>query len=251
MSPAALKVTLDLVALPLTLAPGVAAWTTVALGLVHVGPGFVALAPFALASVFLVALALLRALVPTPRPGHHRLGLSRDVLGWYLHLALSRAAKVAGLRYLLCAFATTRWLMLRALGGRVAFDTNFSLEFTLVDLPLVTIGPRTTLGEHAYVGAHLFRGATLILEPVTIGADVFIGGRSTIGPGTTIGDGAWVGFGNNLASDTLPPGARLRDCQWWFGSPERSAKIGFPTAPAHPPRPAPAPAPPPTPEAGP
>ena len=223
---------LDLLGLPFAFGPGVAAWTAFFVALDHARAAdvllpFLVAAPLALMAVFLSALFLLRLLIPRPRPGRHPFALSRDVLGWYLHLALSRAPKVSGLRYPLVALATTRWLMLRALGGRIAFTTNLSLEFTLVDLPLLEIGPGTTLGEHAYVGAHLFRGDLLILEPVRIGAGVFVGGRSTIGPGTVIDDGAWIGFGNNLAMDHIPAGARLRDCQWWFGSPARARKSGF------------------------
>lgn len=227
-----LLIGLDLLALPFTFGPGVAAWSVFFVELEKAYTRdrlaeLLVLSPFLVMGVFLAVLLLLRLCIPRPRPGRHPFALSRDVLGWFLHLALSRAPKVSGLRYPLVALATTRWLMLRALGGKVAFDTNISLEFTLVDLPLLTIGPGTTLGEHTYVGAHLFRGDLLILEPVTIGADVFVGGRCTIGPGTRIDDGAWVGFGNNLAGDHVPAGGRLRDCQWWFGSPARAAKSGF------------------------
>src|SRR5262245_30862879 len=96
----------DVLAAVFSVAPGALAWSAVVYGLVQLHGSmlfFPALlvAPLAVALVFICMLRLFRMMMPALKPGVTRIGLNKGTMAWYCHLALNRALKVSGMRYLL------------------------------------------------------------------------------------------------------------------------------------------------------
>lgn len=185
---------------------------------------FLLVSPLVVALTFIVLVWAMRVAAPKLKPGVTRIGLNKGTLAWYVNLALNRAVKVSGLRYLLNVSYVLKFLTYRALGSRIAFGVHTPMEFTLVDLPLIEIGAGTTLGESVHVSCHYFMGDRLLLKPVKVGANCFIGMNTTVGPGSRLEDGAWVGYNNLVSGEHLTSDTRIGDNEWIEGSPVRREK---------------------------
>jgi hypothetical protein len=215
---------MDIVSTVLTVGPGAVTWTALVLLVRHFWPSpllpLVLLAVPIVAPLLLIAvLAAARLLFPRLRPGVYRMKPSVGLVAWYCQFALNRAARICGLWPLINTNAVLKWLYFRAMGARIAFGINTSLGITLVDLPLLTIGPGCTLAEGAHIACHTFVGDRLALTPVTIGRDVLVGMNTVIGPATSVGDGAWIGMSNLLGNTRLEPGQEIKDFEWASGDP--------------------------------
>jgi hypothetical protein len=97
---------------------------------------------FALAFLLaMIAMALLvRLALPRLEPGTHAFPGSRAAKAWLAHLALARIVALPLWSNLVMAFASLRFLALRARGARVAFDIEASLDVYLGDAPLLEVG---------------------------------------------------------------------------------------------------------------
>lgn len=167
------------------------------------------LAPFVLFAALIASIACLRLSLPKLKPGRYKRDINRNIINWYCHLALSRAAKMTGLTPILQSFYITKFFYWRALGAKVSFNISNSFDIDLVDCPLITIGKDVTLGSQTCISCHADAGNYLVLSPVTIEDNVFIGMANTIGPGTTIKKGAWVGYGHALHNQVIDEHAKL------------------------------------------
>jgi len=219
-----LHLLLDLIGYGLSVLPGLLTWSIhvwIAIELGEQGSliPFLIVSPLTLALVFISCIALLRLFLPELRQGVFQVGFNRGVLAWYSHLALNRAIKVSGLRYLINIFYFTKYLYFKACGASIRYGLNTPMEYVLVDLPLVTIGSNCSIGENVHISCHVFQGNRLLLKKVSLGDSVFVGMNCVIGPGTKVGSGSRIGFGNILMGDRLPQNSEILDGEWWKGSP--------------------------------
>lgn len=179
------------------------------------------LAPAVLVTAFLVAVCVLRALIPRVEPGDYEIGVSRRFLGWYLTLCLGHAVRIAGLQPFFFAFYATKYIYWRAMGARIAYGVNSSIFFTLADYPLITVGKGCTLGAHVFISGHTFVGNKVILGRVELGDNVFLGANTMVGPWTTIGAGSWIGMNNLLLRDQVPADTKIDNFEWEHFNPAR------------------------------
>lgn len=157
-----------------------------------------------IAIVFLIRISLLKL-----KPGRYKRELNRMMIAWFCHFALSRAAKITGLIFIIQSFNILKFLYWRALGAKVSFQIMNSYDIDLVDTPLISIGKNVTIGSGVSISCHSDVGSLVFMSPVVIEDDVFIGMATTIGPGTTIKKGAWIGYGNTLVNETVEANAKL------------------------------------------
>lgn len=218
------KIFLDLFGYFLSVGPVIVTWAaTIALSYEAIKQNIFwpifPLLPIFTTSVFLLIVFLVRLIIPRLEAGKYEVGFNRGIISWYANMALNRASKISGIRPLLHSFYITRFLLYRALGARVGFGSNTSIEFVLVDVPLITIGKNCVIGEGVHISCHYFLGSILILRPVTIGDDVFISSHCIIGPGSEIGSGSWIGYGNAIGGEKLEPNTQLKNFAWSLGGP--------------------------------
>jgi acetyltransferase-like isoleucine patch superfamily enzyme len=177
--------------------PALVAWTVAAIG------GLIML---------IAEIGLLSALCPRLRPGRYPLLRGAVFYGWIFRSMLRRILFIPGLRHILLTSHTLRWLSLRALGARVAFDANFAPDVDVTEPSLLEVGAGAIVGMRAAIVGHYVLDGVLHLAPVRIGAGALIGAdvgvfpgvtvergavvkpRSTLGVGVTIGEGADVGL---------------------------------------------------------
>jgi hypothetical protein len=221
--PWSLVLTADVVGTVLSLGPGAVALAAVGSAVRYLWDSafllvILLVTPVGFVAVFLATLFLLRLCCPRLLPGRftskHRLRMA----AWYCHLALSRAAAVAGIKDLIHSFYLTRFLYGRALGAKVGYRVNTAQSIIITDYPLITIGSGSTIGEGTSIGAHSFAGDLLIIRPTTLGKNVFVGKDCIISGGSVLEDDVWVGLGNRLWSDHVRSGTRLRNFEWEHGS---------------------------------
>lgn len=181
----------------------------------------VLLPPFLLLAVAGVALCTwtLRLLLPRPKPGRYPFPGHAQAVAWALHFALMRAVYLPGIRHLAFSYASLRWLMLRALGAKVAFQMQTASSILPVDAHLLTVGPETMLAADVMTSGHFIEQGTLTMGPVSIakGAQLLEGVK--VGPDVSIGEYASIGPECRIA-----PGVRIGEyvhlgmgCMLWTG----------------------------------
>ncbi|RUR19459.1 hypothetical protein ELY21_04365 [Legionella sp. km535] len=203
---------IDLISFFLSLMPAVVAMSMTGLFVYH---GYsktwlvLPLAPLILFFTLIAIIFLIRISLPKLKPGRYKRELNRMMIAWFCHFALSRAAKITGLIFIIQSFNILKFLYWRALGAKVSFQIMNSYDIDLVDTPLISIGKNVTIGSGVSISCHSDVGSLVFMSPVVIEDDVFIGMATTIGPGTTIKKGAWIGYGNTLVNETVEANAKL------------------------------------------
>ncbi|KTD35341.1 2,3,4,5-tetrahydropyridine-2,6-carboxylate N-succinyltransferase [Legionella moravica] len=203
---------IDLISFFLSLMPAVVAMSMTGLFVYH---GYsktwlvLPLAPLILFFTLIAIVFLIRISLPKLKPGRYKRELNRMMIAWFCHFALSRAAKITGLIFIIQSFNILKFLYWRALGAKVSFQIMNSYDIDLVDTPLISIGKNVTIGSGVSISCHSDVGSLVFMSPVVIEDDVFIGMATTIGPGTTIKKGAWIGYGNTLVNETVEANAKL------------------------------------------
>jgi acetyltransferase-like isoleucine patch superfamily enzyme len=168
------------------------------------------LGALAFAAAMLATAFILRLLLPRVEPGRYPFPYDRRSVTWLLHFSLQRLLYLPVWRHFLFAFSTLRWLLLRALGGRVAFDMDTSSDVLLLDPPLVTIQSGSMIGAGSSLSGHYIEQGMLLLGRVLVERGVQISSGVQIGPGTTIGEHATIGPDCRLPADiTIGPFAYL------------------------------------------
>jgi hypothetical protein len=217
-----------------TFVPAVLAWGTVVVLLRRHWDTeyfwlFLVLSPWIAVLSLTTAVALFRLVAPRLKPGIYPMGMNRGMFGWYCNLALNRAVRVSALWPLVNSSHVLKFLYFRAMGARIAFGINTSLDITFVDMPLISIGKGCTLSEGLAISCHTFVGDKLLLKPVTIGRNVFLGMDCLIGLGSRIEDEAWIGMSNLVANQKLTTGFVLDDFAWDKGKPKAAAQASAPS----------------------
>ncbi len=162
----------------------IAARTYWAIGIV---PTFVT---FALALI--AEVAILGALLPRLSPGRYRLMKHPIFYVWLIRSIFRRLLFAPGLKWFLFASNTLRFLSLRALGGRVAYDANMSADVEILDPWLLTVERGVIIGARTMLASHYVERGELVLGPVVIGDGAFVASEILVGPSVTIGPGAVI-----------------------------------------------------------
>lgn len=153
-------------------------------------------------TLFLVLLCLTlfvaRLCIPKLQPGHHAFPGSRQAVGWLLHFALQRIMNQSVWRPMVFSLAGLRWLMLRALGAKVAFGIQSATDVMLVDPSLLEVGPGSMLAANTLISGHLVENGQILIAPVKLGPNVQVMGQVTLAPGVEVGENTVVGPGSKL-----------------------------------------------------
>ena len=200
-------------------------------------PPVVGLAVSAAVAIFaaIAAVGLLTAFLPPLRPGRHEFMKGGVFWSWVLRSLLRRALFLGPMKPVLFTSNVFRFLALRALGAKVAYDSDCSSDVDILDPALFRAGRKSILGARTLVSGHYVDAGKLVLGQVTIGEgtllavdvlvapDVLIGdrcrvlGRAGIGPGCRLEDGAVLGTTTTLeggqrvlAGVSVPPGLFVR-----------------------------------------
>ena len=186
-----MKIIIDAFAYIFVLLPGLAAWGCFLISIslsqsIEELVFIVLVAPFFLVSVLAASIFILRLFLPKMEKGIFLISFNRNYLSWLLHLKLVRAIRVCGLRDLIHSFFIFRFIIYRALGGKIPLSLHTSMDFELVDLPLISIGNETMLQDHVKISCHILTKEKLILRPVRIGSDCIVYSNSFIRPGTVV-----------------------------------------------------------------
>jgi len=143
----------------------------------------------------LVAIALLRQVLPKPNPGLHRVGKSDDHAVWLLSAALAEVAMAWPFRAPFWLLGSTRCLYLRALGAEVSWSASIAPDTVVRDPVLVSIGPGARVEPGACLETVVHSAGRIHIGRITIGANVTLGQHAVILPGAAIAHEARVGPG--------------------------------------------------------
>lgn len=177
---------------------------------------------------YLLAVLLLRVIIPVPREGVFAIDKNKakdpTVLVFLLNVALIKARFEPPWMML---FAPALWHMrpfyylYRRWFGPHSRTVLMGENFVLTDPHLTYLGKNVTLGFDCMISAHVFEGKTLLIRRVEIADNVIIGARSVVGPGVRIGEGAVVMPNSVVAVFTqIGPG------ELWGGNPARQVQEG-------------------------
>jgi carbonic anhydrase/acetyltransferase-like protein (isoleucine patch superfamily) len=165
----------------------------------------------------IVAVTLLRQIIPKPATGQHRVGKGGAYFRWLISSTFAEVGMNPILRGPFWFLHSTRGLYLRALGADLAWRISIPHDVVIHEPSMISIGSgaqleggvkvecalhgagrvrihRVSIGEGCLIGAHtaLMPGATIAHE-ARIGPGVFIGFESRVGVGASIGARAVIG----------------------------------------------------------
>jgi acetyltransferase-like isoleucine patch superfamily enzyme len=135
----------------------------------------------------LVILALLREIVPRPRPGAHKIGGDKEYVRWLVSQAFTEVAMHPLVRLPFWSFHTSRVLFLKALGARIWFKVGFSPHTIIREPALVSIGAGSQLEPGVTIEAALHGAGRIRVAPVIIGQGCLVGAHAILMPGATVG----------------------------------------------------------------
>jgi carbonic anhydrase/acetyltransferase-like protein (isoleucine patch superfamily) len=146
-------------------------------------------------TVELVAIALLRQVLPRPAPGLHRVGKSDDHVVWLLSAALAEVAMARPFRGPYWLLASTRCLYLRALGAEIAWSASVAPDVVIRDPVLVRIGAGARLEPGACLDTVVHEAGRIHVGQISVGHDVTLGQQCVVLPGASIAHEARIGAG--------------------------------------------------------
>lgn len=149
----------------------------------------------------LFAISVLRLVIPTPRPGAHRIERNSEYSMWLVSAAFAEVAMHPALRFPFWFLHSTRVLYLKALGARVSWGASLHGHVTLREPALFSVGAGSQLEPGVTVEAALHGAGRVRVGPVTIGHGCLIGAHAILLPGTTIGHDARIEPGAIVGED--------------------------------------------------
>ena len=175
--------------------------------------------------VYVLFLALQRAMIPTPREGRYRLEPGKlpnwNIVSSCFIAVLSKAryhAPFPGfLVFNVANLPPFVWLMGRIFGPRS--QSCYIIDPLLLDPHLTTIGRNVTFGYGTIVAAHSQERDTIIISKTVIEDDVLFGGNVIIYGGCKIGKGAVI-----LGGAVVPPFTTIGENELWGGLPAKRIK---------------------------
>lgn len=182
----------------------------------------------ALGFTFVTAVLLcgwaLRLLVGRLEPGEGDFPKSALARRWSLHFALGRALAFGAWRELIFSTSSLRWLFVRAMGGRAAFDMNTAASISLPDACLLDLGPGCMVAATCILGGHIVESGKIRVGRIRIGENAQLHSDVRVGPGVSIGEDSIVGPDSRIAGNfemgarsqlghrcTVAPGVRVGD----------------------------------------
>lgn len=184
----------------------------------------------------LLAVAVLRQIVPRPLEGLHRVAATAAYLRWILSSILSEVALRGLVRAPFWLLHSTRCLYLRALGADLAWRITIPADVVIREPALVAVGSgsqleggvklepavhgvgrvqigKIAIGEGCLIGAQsLIMAGASIAHEARIGPGAYIGPDARIGFHASIGARAVIGDGVEIGSyAVIGPGAVLSD----------------------------------------
>ena len=181
--------------------------------------GFLLLPLFS-AVFYIFLVLLLRLALPKLKAGAYDLKKDPMVIYWYLHMSLNRSVKSVGLQPIIRSSNLLKYLHFKALGAKIAYSTNFSIDLELVDPSLITIEENVIIGGRCYMGCHVVFNNKLILGNIEIKKNSFISLENVIGQGTVVEENVVVGTCNYLYRDHISKGTKIPNFGWSEGSPK-------------------------------
>lgn len=169
--------------------------------------------------LFIAILFCFRILLPKLKEGLYDIKKDKMVVFWYLHMCLNRSGKAIGLSPMLRSSNLLKYLHMKALGAKIAYTSNYSLDLEIADPSLTRIDANTVLGGQCYIGSHVVIDGKLGLGRVHIKESAFVGFGCVIGQGTTIGKNSVVGSFNKLYRNNIPDSFKLQNFEWKNASP--------------------------------
>ncbi len=164
----------------------------------------------------LIALGLVRAIVPRPIPGDHRVTPGGPFLRQALSRALSEVAFLSLFRGPLWLLHFGRVLHLDLLGAKIAWDVGLPIDLRVREPALFSVGPGSVLESGVVIEASTLRAGRAHVAAVQIGARCVIGSQVLLLPGVSIAHDVRVEPGALLADDVrvgvsavIGPGSRL------------------------------------------
>lgn len=145
-----------------------------------------------------VMLRLIRLFIPRLQPGSYAFPGHPQAIAWLAHFALQRIGNLVLWHRFYMSLTGLRYVMLRALGAKVAFDMNTSNDTRLLDPSLTEVGAGAMLGAGTVLAGHLVENGRLVLAPVTVAPGAQVMGGATIAPGVVIEANAVVGPGTKV-----------------------------------------------------
>ena len=153
-------------------------------------PWYLALVPSLVVGllVLVAEVSALSAICPRLRPGRYRMMKGAVFYGWIFRSMLRRILLLPGLRWIIFSSNVLRWLALRGMGARVAFNSNASVDAEFFDPSLLVIGPGATIGARSFLSGHYVENGKLVLGEVRVGRGSLLAAEVAVGPMTTIGE---------------------------------------------------------------
>ncbi|MEQ8279961.1 MAG: DapH/DapD/GlmU-related protein [Deltaproteobacteria bacterium] len=149
----------------------------------------------------LLAIALFRLVLPTPRRGAHRIAKDGQYAAWLLSAAFAEVAMHPALRFPFWFLHSTRVLYLRALGARVSWGASLHEQVNIREPALFAVGTGSQIEPGVTVEAALHGAGRVRVGPVTIGEGCLIGAHAILLPGSTIGHDARIESGAIVGED--------------------------------------------------
>ncbi|MEQ8983359.1 MAG: hypothetical protein RL846_35785, partial [Deltaproteobacteria bacterium] len=131
----------------------------------------------------LLAIALFRLVLPTPRRGAHRIAKDGQYAAWLLSAAFAEVAMHPALRFPFWFLHSTRVLYLRALGARVSWGASLHEQVNIREPALFAVGTGSQIEPGVTVEAALHGAGRVRVGPVTIGEGCLIGAHAILLPG--------------------------------------------------------------------
>ena len=143
--------------------------------------------------VELVVLGTLRMLVPTVRPGAHRIGWNDDYLRWVASSALNDVAQLPILRAPFGFLHFGRILYFKVLGARLPWTVSLPAQLTVRDPSLWIVEPGVQVEPGVMIEAALHGAGRVRVGRVVLGAGCLVGAHAVLMPGAVIANDARVG----------------------------------------------------------
>ncbi len=175
---------------------------------------------------YLVALLLLRIMIPRPKEGIYAISPGGSIPGqiivFMLNALLIKARFeppwAATFSSVMANTFPLRPLFVRFFGPRTTSTTLGDIIFCL-DPHLIEIGHNVQLGFQCTIAAHLFDNRKLIIRKVIIEDNAVIGGQAGLLPGVRVGHHAIIAGRAHVQPNTV-----IGPYEYWAGDPARKIK---------------------------
>ncbi|MEK7434675.1 MAG: hypothetical protein AABZ74_16190 [Cyanobacteriota bacterium] len=141
----------------------------------------------------ILSIWVIRLLTPKLKEGSYDAPNSNMFYIWTIHFTLNRMVSIQPIKNIILYSVNLRYLMFRALGGKIAYGCSISADTDLNDLQMISIGKNCVVGACTFMTGHFINKGKITFGKITIENDVNIGGFCHISPNVSIAQNAWIG----------------------------------------------------------